>query len=140
MPGHCTTRERAERLREILASCTGHVVTAAALAEKLGVTERTIYRYVDILREEGHDVRGEPGVGFLLRQRYPVEKIVEAISMLRWAFEGCGIKGEPSGIVVDKFTIRELSVIIEKTWGMPMKNDGPPLFRLAGVDLVEKDA
>ena len=42
-------------------------VTAAALAEKLGVSERTIYRDIQTLAELGAPVEGEAGVGFLLR-------------------------------------------------------------------------
>jgi predicted DNA-binding transcriptional regulator YafY len=42
-------------------------VTAAALAERLGVSERTIYRDIQTLAELGVPVQGEAGVGFLLR-------------------------------------------------------------------------
>ncbi len=42
-------------------------VTAATLAEKLGVSERTIYRDIQTLAELGAPVEGEAGVGFMLR-------------------------------------------------------------------------
>ncbi|AKU23572.1 YafY family protein [Massilia sp. NR 4-1] len=42
-------------------------VTAAVLAEKLGVSERTIYRDMQTLAELGAPLQGEAGVGYLLR-------------------------------------------------------------------------
>ncbi len=42
-------------------------VTAAALAEKLGVSERTIYRDIQTLAGLGAPIEGEAGVGYLLR-------------------------------------------------------------------------
>ncbi len=42
-------------------------VTAAALAERLDVSERTIYRDIRTLAELGAPVEGEAGVGYLLR-------------------------------------------------------------------------
>jgi len=41
-------------------------LTAKQLAEKLMVSERTIYRYVDDLSISGIPVYGEPGVGYRL--------------------------------------------------------------------------
>jgi predicted DNA-binding transcriptional regulator YafY len=42
-------------------------VTAAALAERLGVSERTIYRDIQALAQLGAPVEGSAGVGYLLR-------------------------------------------------------------------------
>ena len=42
-------------------------VTAATLAEKLGVSERTIYRDIQTLASLGAPVEGEAGVGYMLR-------------------------------------------------------------------------
>ena len=42
-------------------------VTAAVLAEKMGVSERTIYRDIQTLAELGAPVEGEAGVGYMLR-------------------------------------------------------------------------
>ncbi len=42
-------------------------VTAAALAEQLGVSERTIYRDMQTLAELGAPLQGEAGVGYMLR-------------------------------------------------------------------------
>jgi predicted DNA-binding transcriptional regulator YafY len=41
--------------------------TAGALADELGVSVRTVYRYVDALRGTGVPIAGEAGVGYRLR-------------------------------------------------------------------------
>jgi predicted DNA-binding transcriptional regulator YafY len=41
-----------------------HPVTAARLAEDMGVSERTIYRDIDSLRAGGALIDGEAGVGY----------------------------------------------------------------------------
>ncbi|MRV76591.1 HTH domain-containing protein [Duganella sp. FT92W] len=42
-------------------------VTAAALAQQLGVSERTIYRDMQTLAELGAPLQGEAGIGYMLR-------------------------------------------------------------------------
>lgn len=54
------------RLRHSLA-------TAAALAARLGVSERTIYREIGRLRADGVRILGEPGVGYMIK-RTPVRQ------------------------------------------------------------------
>jgi predicted DNA-binding transcriptional regulator YafY len=60
---------RTSRLFLLMDALRGHrrPVTAAALAERLGVSERTIYRDIQTLSELGAPVQGEAGVGFMLR-------------------------------------------------------------------------
>lgn len=43
-------------------------VTAAALAQQLGVSERTIYRDIQTLAELGAPLQGEAGIGYVMRQ------------------------------------------------------------------------
>lgn len=59
---------RAERLLEILQTLRGkrRPITAAVLAERHGVSERTVYRDIDALASLGAPIRGEAGVGFVL--------------------------------------------------------------------------
>lgn len=47
----------------------GDVITAAALARRVSVSERTIYRYVRDLRTFGFNIEGDAGVGYVLRNR-----------------------------------------------------------------------
>lgn len=42
-------------------------VTAATLAEELGISPRTLYRDIATLRGQGARIDGEPGLGYILR-------------------------------------------------------------------------
>ncbi|KRG62553.1 DNA-binding protein [Stenotrophomonas humi] len=42
-------------------------VRGAQLAERLGVSLRTVYRDIDALRGQGADIAGDPGIGYQLR-------------------------------------------------------------------------
>jgi predicted DNA-binding transcriptional regulator YafY len=66
-------------------------VTAARLAESLGVSERTIYRDVLTLNAQGADIRGEAGLGYVLAPGFTLPPLmftddeIEAIVLgLRW--------------------------------------------------------
>lgn len=43
-------------------------VTAQELATNLGVSLRTVYRDIETLRQQGADIRGEAGIGFVLHK------------------------------------------------------------------------
>lgn len=60
---------RTGRLFQLMDALRGnrHPVTAARLAEQLGVSERTIYRDMQTLAELGAPLQGEAGVGYMLR-------------------------------------------------------------------------
>ncbi|QGZ40078.1 putative DNA-binding transcriptional regulator YafY [Pseudoduganella flava] len=60
---------RTGRLFQLMDALRGnrHPVTAAALAERLGVSERTIYRDIQSLAELGAPVHGSAGVGYMLK-------------------------------------------------------------------------
>lgn len=65
---------------------------AQALAQSLGVSLRTLYRDIDTLRAQGADIRGEPGIGYVLKKGGPTlpplmfsESEIEALVLgLRW--------------------------------------------------------
>jgi predicted DNA-binding transcriptional regulator YafY len=60
---------RAGRLFQLMDALRGNrrPVTAATLAEKLGVSERTIYRDIQTLAQLGAPIEGEAGIGYVLR-------------------------------------------------------------------------
>lgn len=60
---------RSARLLQLLQTLRERrvAVTAKALAEQFGVSQRTIYRDMETLLELGAPVEGEPGTGFILR-------------------------------------------------------------------------
>ncbi len=63
----------ADRLFQIVLQLgRGRVVTAAALAERLEVSERTIYRDIQNLMASGVPIDGEAGVGYRLHRGYQV--------------------------------------------------------------------
>ena len=68
---------RADRLFQIVQLLRGgRLVTARLLAEKLEVSERTIYRDIADLQGSGVPVEGEAGVGYLMRDGYDLPPLM----------------------------------------------------------------
>src|ERR1700754_4544326 len=68
-----------------------HPVSGATLAEATGVSLRTLYRDIELLKAEGAHIDGEPGVGYVLRPGFMLpplmfsEEEIEAIVLgSRW--------------------------------------------------------
>ena len=61
--------KKARRRKLVRVLRTGKLFTADDLAERYGVSARTIYRDIDALREKGRDIRGESGAGFMMARR-----------------------------------------------------------------------
>jgi Predicted transcriptional regulator len=66
-------------------------VRGAQLAEQLGVSLRTLYRDIDVLRGQGADIGGDPGVGYLLRggflmpaMMFSAEELEAVVLGTRW--------------------------------------------------------
>lgn len=51
----------------IAARIASGLTTAEALASHFGLSVRTIYRRIARLRDAGFPIRGEPGVGYIMR-------------------------------------------------------------------------
>jgi predicted DNA-binding transcriptional regulator YafY len=60
---------RSQRLLDLLQALRSHrrPVTAQALADKLAVSTRTLYRDIATLRDTGAPIEGEAGIGYILR-------------------------------------------------------------------------
>ena len=68
---------RADRLFQIVQHLRGgRLVTAAQLAERLEVSERTIYRDIADLQSTGVPIDGEAGVGYVLRAGYDLPPLM----------------------------------------------------------------
>src|SRR5919205_3025011 len=69
---------RADRLFRIIQLLRGRrrATTAAAIAERLGVSERTIYRDIRDLVLAGTPIDGEAGVGYRLRPGYDLPPLM----------------------------------------------------------------
>ncbi|MBD2258292.1 YafY family protein [Pseudanabaena sp. FACHB-2040] len=62
---------KADRLFQVVNLIRSHQpITAERLAERIGVSVRTIYRYIDDLSLSGVPVYGEPGVGYALNEDF----------------------------------------------------------------------
>src|SRR5271165_4157123 len=69
---------RADRLFDIIQvlRATSHPVTAAALAEQLEVTVRTVYRDVATLQARRVPIEGAPGIGYVLRRGFDLPPLM----------------------------------------------------------------
>ena len=69
---------RADRLFDIIQTLrtARHPVTAAALAEQLEVTVRTIYRDIASLQGSRVPIEGAPGLGYVLRRGYDLPPLM----------------------------------------------------------------
>ncbi|SOH92995.1 HTH domain-containing protein [Monaibacterium marinum] len=68
---------RADRLFQIVQYLRGgRLITAKTLAERLEVSERTIYRDIADLIGSGVPVEGEAGVGYLMREGYDLPPLM----------------------------------------------------------------
>lgn len=68
---------RADRLFQIVQFLrTRRITTAAWLAERLEVSERTIYRDIKDLMTSGVDIEGEAGVGYVVRRGFDLPPLM----------------------------------------------------------------
>lgn len=106
---------RADRLFQIvLLLGRGRVVTARSLAERLEVSERTVYRDVQDLMASGVPIDGEAGVGYCLNRGYQVPPLM---------FDE------------DELEALVFGVDVAKSWGDPAMADAADRI-LAKVDAV----
>lgn len=68
----CKVCQRQARYRKkILRMMSKGLVTAGEIANELRLSTRTVYRYVEELRDQGQPIIGASGAGYMLRQRPP---------------------------------------------------------------------
>jgi predicted DNA-binding transcriptional regulator YafY len=91
---------RAARLLDLMQALRRHrrPVTADTLAQKLGVSKRTLYRDIATLIAEGAAIEGEAGMGYVLREGFflpPLafddEEIDALVLGLRWVIRNADI-------------------------------------------------
>lgn len=72
---------RADRLFDIIQTLrmVAHPLTAAALADKLEVTVRTIYRDIAALQASRVPIEGAPGLGYVLRRGFDLPPLMFTI-------------------------------------------------------------
>lgn len=69
---------RAQRLLDILQVLRNHrfPVTALQLASEFNISTRTLYRDIATLQQQGADIVGEPGLGYVLRPGYTLPPLM----------------------------------------------------------------
>lgn len=94
-----TLLSRQQSLIELLSE-QGGFVTAATLAQTLGVSLRTIHRDVATLIAQGTPIRGVTGSGFVLRADEPLTPVALTRSELETALEGLNglVRDERAGL------------------------------------------
>ncbi|MBF5043822.1 YafY family transcriptional regulator [Aggregicoccus sp. 17bor-14] len=119
---------RADRLLRLIQVLRRHraPVSAAALAEELEVSVRSVYRDVQTLRAQGASIEGEAGVGYLLRPGFLLpplmfsdEELEALVLGLRLTAEhGDAALGRASAEVVAKLRAvlpRDLRQLVDET-------------------------
>ena len=96
----------------------GRVVTAQVLAERLSVSERTIYRDVQDLMSTGVPIVGEAGVGYALRRGYQVPPLMfdeEELQALLFGADVAKTWGDPGmAEAADRILAKVDAVLPEK--------------------------
>ncbi len=103
---------RAQRLLDLIQTLRQHrrPVSGAALAAKLSISLRTLYRDIDALKAQGAHIDGEAGVGYMLRPGFMLpplmfsEEEIEALVLgSRWVSERAdGVLGAAARNVLAK--------------------------------------
>jgi predicted DNA-binding transcriptional regulator YafY len=118
---------RADRLFQIVQYLRGRrLVTARQLADKLEVSERTVYRDVRDLTLSGVPIEGEAGVGYLLRRgadipplmftRDEIEALVVGARMVRaWGGKGLSDSARLALAKIEAALPMDLKIEVERS-------------------------
>lgn len=130
---------RADRLFQIVQYLRGgRLLTAATLAERLEVSERTIYRDIADLVGSGVPIDGEAGVGYLMREgydlpplmfnRYEVTALVAGARLIRaWGGASMALAAEEALMKIQSVLPASVQMQVEKVpihaMSMPSMDD-----------------
>ncbi|NUP13392.1 MAG: YafY family transcriptional regulator [Polyangiaceae bacterium] len=136
---------RAERLLELLQILRRRrrPIPGNELAAELGVSLRSLYRDIATLKGQGADIRGEPGIGYVLRPGFLLpplmfsEEEIEAIVLgSRWVAKQPDARLATSArdalAKITSVLPPQLRDLVDATTLMV----GPPLAKLEGIDLA----
>ena len=123
-------------------------VQGAVLAELFGVSLRTLYRDIEVLRGQGADIAGDPGVGYQLRPGFLLPSMMftteelEALALgARWvaahadpdlATSASKAMDRIAGVLPDTLRLQvETSGLFAPYWGQTIAEPWLPLLRTA---------
>lgn len=116
-------------------------VNGAALAEELGISVRTLYRDIAVLKSIGADIEGEPGLGYMLKPGFMLPPLMfseveaEALALgLKWVERrGDDELAAAAGDVLAKVAsvlpselrnrLDDPALVIGRGWSMPQSID-----------------
>ncbi len=98
---------RADRLFQIvqLLRRRRSAMTAADIAERLGTSERTIYRDIADLNLAGTPIDGAAGVGYRLRPGYDLPPLMFTRDEIR---RSCSVRGSSDNSAIRRWPVRAM--------------------------------
>jgi predicted DNA-binding transcriptional regulator YafY len=123
---------RADRLFQIIQFLrTRRVTTAAWLAERLGGSERTVYRDIKDLITSGVNIEGEAGVGYVVRRGFDLPPLVftkEEISALALGASIVESWADPALATAAQSVLSKIETVLPD--GMKDEFEQPRLFSM----------
>ncbi|MDB5754346.1 MAG: YafY family transcriptional regulator [Massilia sp.] len=133
---------RTQRLLDLLQILRRHryPVTGAALAAQLGISLRTLYRDIAALQQQGANIAGEAGMGYVLRPGYMLpplmfsEEEIDALALgLRWVAR----QGDARLAAAARDTLAKIGAVLPPELREAL--DGSALLAVAGTPLATGD-
>lgn len=119
---------RADRLFQLLLELgRGRVRTARQLGERLGVSERTVYRDIADLAAQGTPVEGAAGVGYSLRAGYQVPPLMfqnEELEALALGAAWVSAYGDDSLRSAAEQVLNKIDAVLPQRLRPQLKTDG----------------
>jgi predicted DNA-binding transcriptional regulator YafY len=108
---------RAARLLELLELLRRRraPVSAEELATKLDVSIRTLYRDIATLQQQGAEIRGEPGVGYVLRPGFTLPPLMfsaEELEALVLGSHWVAVRGDPHLSAAARGAIEKIRAVL----------------------------
>src|SRR6266702_2691985 len=138
---------RADRLFDIIQTLRAapRPLTAAALAEKLEVTVRTIYRDVATLQARRVPIEGAPGVGYVLRKGFDLPPLMFTVDEVEAITVGARLVQrlrdselqQAAKRVLDKVTVVLPESLRSHVAGAPFYVSGGNAVSPRGVDVAQ---
>lgn len=134
---------RTNRLLQLLQILRTHKspVTAEILAQEMGVSQRTLYRDIQTLREQGVDIHGESGLGYLLQSdnalpplKFTTEEINSIVLGLRWVSR----HGDNALVQASAHVMAKIEAILSDELREKLLHN--PLMVFSPVTMTDKEA